>query len=210
MRKVLRRKLTARIVFIAGLFLMILGITFLLGSIEGTSRSSVFFAFLFVVLGAFCAVFAIRLNKQSYYLFFASLFMMAGIFLLLSALRIVPVPVSRAWPLLSVFSGLALLPVGWRRCGRFSTRYFVSACSFVALGCVLLVFSLRVVPFSFKQFIAAWWPLLFILGGITIVLISMVVRNNPDLIPRNISSEENSSEGKKSEAEKGFTGEKMD
>jgi len=171
-----RRKYIAKLVFIVGLFLMVLGISFLLGSLEQTSRISVFFAFLLVVAGAFCAILALRLNKRSSYLFFASLFLMAGIFLFLSTLGIITLPVSRAWPLLSVFTGLALLPVGWRRYGRFNPRFFVSSCAFVALGCVLLVFSLRIVPFSFRQFIYTWWPLLLVLGGITLVLISLAVR----------------------------------
>jgi hypothetical protein len=163
--------------FIAGLILMILGISFLLGSLEGTSQISVFFSFLLVLAGAFCAVLGVRLNRRATYLFFASFFLMSGIFIFLSALGIIPLPFSRAWPLLSVFSGLALLPVGWRRHGGFSPRYFVSSCAFVALGCVLLVFSLKVLPFSFRQFIYDWWPLLFLLGGLTLVLISLSVRN---------------------------------
>jgi len=170
----LTRKLTASIVFIIGLSLMILGITFLLGSLEQTSRISVFLSFLLVITGASCAVLAIKLNKRSSYLFFASFFLMAGIFLFLSALGIIPLPFSKAWPLLSVFSGLALLPSGWRRYGGFRKRYFVPSFAFVVLGCVLLVFSLNVVPFSFKQFIYTWWPLLFVLGGLTLVLISLV------------------------------------
>ena len=173
MKSRLIRKFTANLVFIAGLFLMILGITFLLGFLEGTSRISVFLSFLFVVLGAFCAVLAIRLNKRSTYLFFASFLMMSGIFLFLSALGIISLPFSRAWPLLSVFSGLALLPAGWRRYGALRVRYIVSSSAFVVLGCVLLVFSLRMVPFSFTQFIHNWWPLLFVLGGLTLVLISL-------------------------------------
>ena len=156
---------------------MILGISFLLGSLEKSSRTSVFLAFLLVVSGAFCAIFALKLNKRSSYLFFATLFIMAGIFLLLLSLGIIDLPVSRSWPLLSVFSGLALLPVGWRRSGGFNPRYFVSSCAFVALGCVLLVFSLHIVPFSFRQFIYTWWPLLLVLGGATLVLTSLAARN---------------------------------
>lgn len=174
MKSYLTRKLTASIVFVSGLSLMILGTTFLLGSLENTSRISVFLSFLLVLAGAFCAVLAIRLNKRSSYLFFASFFLMAGIFLFLSALGIIPLPFSKAWPLLAVFSGLALLPVGWRRYRGFRKRYFVSSFAFVLLGCVLLVFSLDMVPFSFRQFIYTWWPLLFVLGGLTLVLISLV------------------------------------
>jgi len=168
------RKTTASFVFIAGTSLMILGITFLLGSLENTSRISVFLSFLLVVAGAFCAVLAIKLNKRSSYLFFASFFLMAGFFLFLSALGIIPLPFSKAWPLLAVFSGLALIPEGWRRYGGFRKRYFVSSFAFIILGCVLLVFSLDMAPFSFRQFIYTWWPLLFVLGGLTLVLISLV------------------------------------
>ena len=187
------RRTAATLVFIAGLLIMILGITFLFGFMEGISRITVFFALLLVSSGAFCAVLAIRLNKRSFYLFFASLFIMTGIFILLLALGIIPLPISRSWPLLSVFSGLALLPVGWRRCGGFSTRYFVSSCAFVALGCVLMFFSLRVLPFSFKRFILDWWPLLFILCGVTLVLTSLVSRNLPGKDPDETDADEDSS-----------------
>ena len=145
----------------------------MLGSLEGASPITVFFGFLLVIFGVVCAGFAILLNKQSLYLFFASFFSMAGVFLLISALGIISLHFSQAWPMLSVFSGLALLPVGWRRHGGFSTRYFVSSCAFIALGCILLVFSLKVVPFSFRQFVYTWWPMLFVLGGLTLVLITL-------------------------------------
>jgi hypothetical protein len=155
---------------------MILGISFLLGSLENTSRISVFLAFLLLVAGSSCAIFAIILNKRAIYLFIASFFIMAGIFLFLSALGVVSLTLSQAWPLLSVFSGLALLPVGWRRYGGFRLRYFVSSCAFILLGCVLMVFSLKMVPFSFTSFIHTWWPMLFLLGGLTLVLISFSTR----------------------------------
>ena len=171
------RKFTARAIFIIGIFLMILGTSFLFGFMEGTSRVSVFFSFMLVLSGAFCAFLAIKLNKQSFYLFFASFFLMSGIFLFLSVLGVIPLSFSEGWPLLSVFTGLALLPVGWRRTGGISSRYFVSCCAFVILGFILLVFSLKMVPFSFRQFIYYWWPMIFLLGGLTLVLISLSGRN---------------------------------
>jgi len=167
------KKITANIVFFAGLLFMILGITFLLGSLENASKISVFLAFLLLVAGSFCAAWAIRLNKRSSYLFFASFFLMAGIFFFFFALGIIPLPLSKLWPLLSVFSGLALLPVGWRRNGGIRLRYLVSSCAFVILGFALLVFSLKLIPFSFKSFIQTWWPVMLLLGGLTLVLISL-------------------------------------
>lgn len=167
---------------------MILGIIFLLGSLERTPQFSVFLAFLLVIIGVFFAVWALTLNKRASYLFLASLFLMAGIFLFLSAMEIITLQISKAWPLLSVFSGLALLPVGWRRQGGFSPRYFVSSCAFVTLGCVLLIFSLHIVPFSFSRFIRDWWYLIFILGGITLALISLSAKNEQSPTPHNVSA----------------------
>ena len=152
---------------------MILGVSFLLGALEGASGISIFLAFLLVVAGAFCAVVAVRLNKRPVYLFFASIFMMTGIFLFLSALGIITVPFFQAWPLLSVFSGLALLPMGLRRHGTLRMHYIVSSCAFVALGAAFMIFSLRLVPFSFRYFIYHWWPMLILFGGLTLVLISI-------------------------------------
>jgi hypothetical protein len=173
MKPELARKVAARLVFFMGLALMILGITFLLGFLEGTSRISVFLSFLCVVIGASCAGMAMKLTRRWLYFFFAAFFLMAALFLFLLALKIIPLAFSQAWPLLSVFAGLALLPAGWRRYGAFRSRYIVSSGAFVVLGCVLLVFSLDVVPFSFTGFIFAWWPLLVVLAGLMLVLISL-------------------------------------
>jgi hypothetical protein len=171
-------KTIARLVFIIGLLLMFLGTAFLLGTLEGTSGSSVLWAFFFVIIGALFAFFAIKLNKRSTYLFCAAFFLMVGLFLFLSALHIIPIAFSQGWPLLSVFAGLALFPSGWHRYGAFRSRYVVPSILFVILGSVLLIFSFDMVPFSFAQFILNWWPLLIVLAGMLLTLISLGTKNN--------------------------------
>ena len=167
------RRLAARLIFIIGLLLMFLGTVFLFGSLETTSKSSVLFSFLFVVIGTACAILAIRLNKRSLYLFFAAFFLMVGLFLFLAALDIFPIEFSKAWPALSIFSGIALIPSGWHRFGALKGQYVVPAIAFVILGIVLLIFSLNLVPFSLFQFVASWWPLLLVLAGLILVLIAL-------------------------------------
>ena len=168
-----KRHFAAHIVFVTGLFFMVLGIAFLLGTMAGISRLSVLWSFLFVIIGALLAVFAIKLNKRSAYLFFASFFILIGSFLFLSALKIIPFSLKEGWPLLSVFAGLALLPAGWRHYRSVSYRYLIPAVAFVVLGCVLLFFSFKVAPFSFKRFIITWWPLVLVITGIVLVLVSL-------------------------------------
>jgi len=174
----LLRNIIAKFVFFAGFFLMTLGISFLLGYLDGISKIVIFLSFICIFSGAFFAVLAIRLNIRVIYLFVASFLIMAGFFLFLSALGIIPLPFSKAWPMLSVFSGLALLPSGWKKYGAFHISFIVPSCALIALGCVLLIFSLNIVPFSFKHFILTWWPLLVLLAGLILVLASLGTKNN--------------------------------
>ena len=171
-----KRRFAAHLVFITGLIIMILGIIFLLGTMAGISRLSVLWSFLFVIIGALLAVFAIKLNKRSVYLFLASFFILIGSFLFLYTLQIVPFTLKQGWPLLSVFAGLALLPAGWRHYRSVSPRYLIPSGAFVALGCFLLIFSFKMAPFSFKLFIITWWPLVLVVTGIILVLLSLSSR----------------------------------
>ncbi|AEF82940.1 LiaI-LiaF-like domain-containing protein [Leadbettera azotonutricia] len=179
MASMFSRRIAAWLSFFIGLLLMFLGSAFLLGSLAGTSKFSVLLAFLVVIAGILLAMFAIKMNKSSIYLFFAAFFLMAGFFLFLSALNVIPRDIFyKTWPLISVFSGLALVPAGWRRYGTFRSRFMAPALVFVILGCALLAFSFDIVGFSFKQFILNWWPLLIAFAGLLLVLISLGARNS--------------------------------
>ncbi|MDR1318650.1 MAG: hypothetical protein LBJ90_03420 [Treponema sp.] len=181
MRNLFARRTAAGFIFIIGLLLMFLGSAFLLGSPVEISQASVLFSFFFVILGAGFAVLAINLNKRSLYLFFAAFFLQLGLFLFLAALHIIPITLSQGWPLISVFSGIALFPAGWHRYGVFSIRYVVPSAAFIILGSALLVFSFDLVSFSFSQFVKRWWHLLVLLAGLILVLVSLSARNGKDL-----------------------------
>jgi hypothetical protein len=180
MRFNIPRSIMAKFVFIAGLLLMVVGVTFLLGSLNNVSKKYVLLAFLFVIIGASIAIFAIKLNKRALYLFFAGFFILVGFFLFLSALNIFPFPFSKAWPLISVFSGLALIPAGWRKYGVLRSNFIVPSLAFIVLGTVLLVFSFHIVPFNFKQFILNWWPMLIVLTGLLLVLLTLGTKNSKE------------------------------
>jgi hypothetical protein len=184
------RRITARMVFLAGLILMTLGIAFLLKSMAGFSAPSALWPFLFVIIGLIFVILAIKLNKRSIYFFFAAFSFFAGIFLFLLALKILPVSLAQSWPLLSVFAGLALFPAGWHHFNGIRYRFLIPSLAFAGLGCILLIFSFKVVSFSFRRFMANWWPLLFLLAGLILVLLSLnpKERNRPDH-PKNGSGE---------------------
>jgi hypothetical protein len=136
-------------------------------------RLSVLGSFFVVVSGAVLAGFAIKLTRRSLYIFFAAFFIQLGLFLFLCSVKLISVPFSRLWPLLSVFAGLSLIPLSWRRYHALKIGYVVSAVAFAFLGCILLLFSLKMVPFSFSRFIINWWPLLIVLAGLVLILATL-------------------------------------
>ena len=75
--------------------------------------------------------------------------------------------------LLSIFSGIALVPAGWQRHKTIKAGYFVPAVAFVILGIALMIFALGLVSFSLAQFVRNWWPLLLVLAGLVLVLVSV-------------------------------------
>jgi len=180
MRIIFNRRLIGRYIFIFGLFLMFFGSIFLFGWLEETSKISVLVSFLFVLAGVAGAALAIRLNRRSIYLFFAAFFLQIGLFLFLSAVNVLPLPFSKAWPMLSVFAGIALIPTGWFRFGKIQLKYIVLAAAFIVLGIIMLIFSFKVVPFSLIRFVVMWWPLLVVLAGLTLILIALGTKNTGD------------------------------
>jgi hypothetical protein len=163
----------AHFIFIAGLFLTLTGIAFLLGNLIDISHKRLFLSFLFGIVGAGAAFFALSLNKRSVYLFFGSFFIMVGLFLFLSALNVFPFSIKKTWPFTVIFSGLALVPVGWRKCGRLRPVFMVPAVTFAILGGALLIFSFRIVSFNFRRFVLDWWPLFLVMAGILLVLLAI-------------------------------------
>jgi len=167
------RRFASRLIFIIGLLLLFLGSAFVVGSPEGVSQAPVYASFLLVALGVGCAMAALRPSRRPLRLFLAALFFQAGLFFFFGGIGVFSEGFGRIWPLLSVFSGVAILPAGWQRYGAVRANYVVLSAAFVILGSVLMVFSLDVVDFSFAQFILDWWALLVLMAGLVLVLAAL-------------------------------------
>jgi hypothetical protein len=169
-----------RSVFFSGVSFVFLGCIFLLAAFMEAPRAPVVLAAAFIIIGSFFAFLAVRMGRRSIWLFLATFFILVGFFLLLSSLRILPVTPLEWWPAVSIFAGLSLIPSGWHHFGAVRRSYLVPAILFIILGAVLLVFSLNIVNFSFRQFLIRWWHLLLVLAGILLTLIALGTKFLPD------------------------------
>ena len=170
----LTKQFFAHIVFFSGLFFMVFGISVLISNYTGVAGLPVFVSFFLMTIGIFCAIVAIKLDRRSLYLFFAVFFILTGLFFFLWIAGLIDLPITRGWPFLSIFAGISLLPYGVHKYKSPKAVYIVPGIAFLCLGCVLLIFSFRLAPFSFKQFILDWWHLLLLMGGLLLVLLSLI------------------------------------
>jgi hypothetical protein len=141
------------------------------------AQQRVISALLLLIIGGGCVFVALKLRRRSLYLFFAAFFTLVILFFLLKATGISGLTLKRSWPLLSVFAGLALLPAGaaagnGRRYGTVRRIYLIPAIALVILGGFLLLFSLRITNFSFKQFVLGWGPVIVAVSGIMLILLA--------------------------------------
>ncbi|MDR0289664.1 MAG: hypothetical protein LBI06_01880 [Treponema sp.] len=137
---------------------------------------SILISFLIIIFGIGNLFLAIKLRRRSFYLFFAALFLQTGLFLLLNSIDVINIGYPNAWPLLSIFTGLALLPAGRQRYGAIKANYIVLSVAFIILGAIMMFFSMKLTSFSLKQFVSDWWVLLILMAGLTLILITLGIK----------------------------------
>jgi hypothetical protein len=169
-----KRKLAARIVFFLGVVLALFGTVLILITLAYGARQRVISAFLLLIIGGLCVFLALKLKRCPLYLFFAAFFTLVILFLLLKVTGISGLTLKQSWPLLAVFAGLALLPAGVQGYGAIRPIYLIPSIALVVLGGFLMLFSLRIINFSFKQFILGWGPVIVVVSGLMLILLSSI------------------------------------
>jgi hypothetical protein len=167
------KKIFARLIFSIGLILTLFVCIFLISNYATITHLQIAASFLLMIIGGFCAILAIKLKKRSFFLFFAAFLILTGLFLFFKALGFITLTKIQSLPILTIFAGLALLPAGWHRYGELKGAYLVPSAAFIVLGGFLMFFSLDITGFSFRQFMLDWWPVIILMAGIMLVLLSL-------------------------------------
>jgi len=92
---------------------------------------------------------------------------LSGVVLLVSALG---VGLARLWPLIMASVGIGLLAYGVKRFHGLRTAISVPSFVIVFLAFFFALFSFHLVTVRLSVFVSEWWPLLFIIGGISMFL----------------------------------------
>jgi hypothetical protein len=173
MQNKMKRRFFARVSFCVGVFLLLLGSAVLLSSFASITHLQMIGSFFLMIIGGFCILLAIKLKRQSLYLFFAAFFILLGLFLLFKVTGVIKLTLKQSWPLLSIFAGVALIPAGRFRYGTIRGIYLIPSIALSVLGGFLMIFSLKLTDFSFREFMLNWCPAIIIMSGVILILLSL-------------------------------------
>ena len=84
--------------------------------------------------------------------------------------KLIPVQMSKFWPLFMVAFGITLIPSGYLKYKKIRTVYLIPAIVLVFLGTVFSLFSFHVIKVSFRRFIAFVWPAILIIAGLFLII----------------------------------------
>ncbi len=128
-----------------------------------------------LVFGYFSLYVAVLEKRRARFYFSGSFLVMIGLLLLLIDYGFLELKLQKLWPVLVLFSGIALLPAGINRYHRAHPVYLVPAVTFMGLGTVFFLFTSDVITVPLRSF-AVWWLPLALLPVIGVFLSSYFYR----------------------------------
>jgi hypothetical protein len=154
------------LLFVAAVVLLVAGAWLLPVTAWGSDRPWRLWPLLLVGAGAIWLYMAVSRRASASAVFGGTALGLGGAIVL--AGELLGWPLSRSWPLFSVAIGLALLPAGASRYRHPRASFLVPALSFIAIGGFFALFSFRLSTMPFRAFVAAYWPLSFVVGALAL------------------------------------------
>lgn len=159
-----RRPSSDDVLFISALAAVLMGVGLLLRTTRPLEGGIGAWPVLVMAAGGGLLYLALVRNASIYILFGGMLFALEGAFF--QAMLLASWPLSQSWPLVMAVAGAAGVATGFVRKQGRKAPYLVPSLGFLGLGLFFALFSFKWIRADFSDFIAAWWPTVFIVGGI--------------------------------------------
>lgn len=169
---------------IAGLGFILCGILLLVHISVNVLSFIYVFRFLVLFLIGSAVLYVALTGKKRAFLIFIGLFLCCtSLLLLLVDSRLIPYTLHEIWPAAVVLSGILLFPAGYIRFRKLRAFYIVPGIMLTGLGLLFLCFSLDIIKQSFAEFASRWWPVIFIMFGLGLIILFAYsqTRKNPVL-----------------------------
>ena len=157
-----------------GLLLFLVGVAmaFLPPLMEIESYHFVLNCALVLVTAALVYVSILAQNAVVFYVF-TNLCLLSLAFLILNA-RFGIVRFKQYWPIVVMFFGVTLLPVGRFHYKKFRTAYVIPSAALTVLGAFFLLFTFKIIKMPMRVFFFYFMPFFLIACGISLIVIYYV------------------------------------
>ncbi len=108
-------------------------------------------------------------KRRTFITFVGLLLCSLWLLLLLTSSQIIPLTMVELWPIMLMLSGLMLIPLGFIRYKFLPISFIVCALALLCIGILFLLFSLNIIESSITDFASQWWPLIFIVFGLSLI-----------------------------------------
>jgi uncharacterized membrane protein len=109
-------------------------------------------------------------NRTRRYILPGMIFTLGGIFFLLKNTVMPGMSLARIWPAFMLITGLSILPYGFSKRKNTRIAIVIPALAIIGLSIIFFPFSLRLTEERFTDFVLTWWPTLFLLSGVILIL----------------------------------------
>ncbi|MFW6234426.1 MAG: LiaI-LiaF-like domain-containing protein [Spirochaetota bacterium] len=136
-----------------------------------------------IVLGAVALVSGFNRDGTETTVFVGIFLTVGGTFFLLITTVGNVVDLSRIWPVFMTITGISLSVLSIRRNPGNRLFLLVPAVVMVLLSCVFFLFSLELVQRDFITVVTLWWPVLFVVIGVGMIVFQLIQRKRGGMVP---------------------------
>lgn len=171
-------------------FLLALGILFFLGGISlvflppfEQIEEYHFLLNIFLVLLTALMVYLSLLSKKPLAFYVSINLCLLSLVLFLLNANSVRLKFDQFWPVIIIFCGITLLPVGRIHYRKFRTVYVIPSAALTVLGVFFFLFTFNIIKVPLRVFFRCFMPFFFIFCGIFLFVIYYVRQKNKDVFP---------------------------
>ena len=153
-----------------GTVFSLLGILLLLRTTGNLPTYSSLWPVFLIILGLLLLYFAMVRGASERYILLGMVCTLIGIYFLLSKTILSEKDLKKFWPVFMTIVGVSLIPYGYKKRGNPRIALLVPSWAIIVLSFVFLFFSLGLTDTPFRSFINRWWPVVFIIVGVVLLL----------------------------------------
>ncbi len=173
-----KQTVLANCILFIGLFLIILGLVIFIKNFFVNKEIKVMACVINLIVAEICFFVCFGFLKLPSLIYFGTFFVLNGILSFFVESAHFAITLLELWPIVIINTGLSFIPYQIFRFKKLKSIFLFPAILFVCLGIVFLLFSLKLIPISFSAFIRLWWPLIFVVVGIALIITFVVLKTS--------------------------------